>query len=140
MVTYGDGLSDVDITRLVAFHEQTGKLATVTAIRPATRFGELRVDAGLVTEFREKEPLQEGWVNGGFFVMERTVLDHLTDASSLGGASARDPENEILELLAQDRQLAVYTHEGYWRAMDTMREKRMLEEEWSSGRAPWKVW
>lgn len=140
MVTYGDGLSDLDIRRLVAFHERSGRLATVTGIHPVTRFGELRVESGLVTEFREKEPLQEGRVNGGFFVMERAVLDRLTEASSLGGASARDPENEVLEVLARERQLGVYTHDGYWRAMDTMREKRILEQEWSSGHAPWKVW
>lgn len=140
MVTYGDGLSDIDIRELVAFHERSGRLATVTGIRPVTRFGELRVESGLVTEFREKEPLQQGWVNGGFFVMERAVLDILTESSSLGGAGARDPENEILERLARERQLAVYTHEGYWRAMDTIREKRILEQEWSAGRPPWKVW
>jgi len=140
MVTYGDGLSNVDLGALLDFHVTSGRLMTVTGIRPVTRFGELRVEDGLVTEFREKEPLQEGWVNGGFFVMEHAVVDRLTDSSSLGGASARDPDNEILEILARERQLAVYTHPGYWRAMDTIREKRILEQEWASGNAPWKVW
>ena len=131
---------NLDINALVAFHERSGKLATVTGIRPVTRFGELRVDGGIATEFREKQPLHEGWVNGGFFVFERGVLDRLTDASSLGGASAPAPDGEALEQLAAERQLAVYTHTGYWRAMDTIREKRILEEEWATGRAPWKVW
>ena len=140
MVTYGDGLSNVDLDALLDHHQRSGRLMTVTGIRPVTRFGELRVKDGLVSEFKEKEPLQEGWVNGGFFVMERAVLDRLTEHSSLGGATARDPENEVLEILAREHQLAVYTHTGYWRAMDTMREKKILDDEWASGAAPWKVW
>lgn len=140
MVTYGDGLSDIDLRGLVAFHARHGKLATVTGIRPVTRFGELRIEGDLVAEFREKEPLHEGWVNGGFFVFERRVLDHLSDESTLGGGPGRTPEHETLELLTAEGQLAVYRHEGYWSAMDTLREKRALEEEWASGRPGWKVW
>ncbi len=132
MVTYGDGVSDVDVRALVAFHLAQGKLATVTGVRPVTRFGELRVQGDLVTEFREKPQLDEGWVNGGFIVMERGALAYLSEESTL--------EREPLERLARDGQLAVYRHEGYWRAMDTLREKRQLEEEWASGLAGWKVW
>ena len=139
MVTYGDGLADVDVRSLVEFHERAGMLATITGIRPVTRFGELRVDGAAVTAFREKEPLEEGWVNGGFFVFEREVLERLTDESSLGGGAARGA-TEVLETLAAQRQLSMYAHRGYWRAMDTLREKRILDEEWASGRAPWKVW
>ena len=132
LVTYGDGVSDVDIRRLVDYHRAQGRLATVTGIRPQSRFGELRMQDGLVTEFREKPQLDEGWVNGGFFVFERAALEYLGEESTL--------EREPLERLARDRQLAVYRHEGYWRAMDTLREKRMLEEEWASGRPGWRVW
>jgi glucose-1-phosphate cytidylyltransferase len=139
MVTYGDGVSNVDLRALVAFHERSKKLATITAIRPVTRFGELRMDGPVVAEFREKEPLHEGWINGGFFVFERGVLDRLTEKSSLGGGS-RNSGHEVLEILSAEKQLAAYTHQGYWRAMDTLREKQLLEEEWSSGRAGWKVW
>jgi glucose-1-phosphate cytidylyltransferase len=140
LCTYGDGLADVDIRALVTFHERSTRLATVTAIRPVTRFGELRVDGDRVTEFREKEPLREGWINGGFFVFERGVLDLLTDQSTLGGGSARDETNDVLESLATQGQLAAYRHDGYWRAMDTLREKRDLEREWRTGSPPWKVW
>lgn len=139
MVTYGDGLADIDVRSLVEFHERAGKLATITGIRPVTRFGELRVEGAAVTAFREKEPLEEGWVNGGFFVFEHEVLERLTDESSLGGGSVRGAA-EVLESLAAQRQLSMYAHSGYWRAMDTLREKRILDEEWASGRAPWKVW
>ncbi len=132
MVTYGDGLSNVDIRRLLDFHCGQGKLATVTGIRPVTRFGELRLRGDLVTEFREKPQLDEGWVNGGFFVFERGALGYLRDDSTL--------EREPLERLARDGELAVYRHEGYWRSMDTLRDKRTLEEEWASGRPAWKVW
>ena len=140
LATYGDGLSDVDLRKLLAFHERSGKLATVTAIRPVTRFGELRLEGDLVREFREKEPLHDGWVNGGFFAFERGVLDRLAEDSTLGGGPARTPEHEVLETLAAEGQLAVYRHEGYWRAMDTLREKRALEDEWARGAPGWKTW
>jgi glucose-1-phosphate cytidylyltransferase len=132
MVTYGDGVANVDLTALLAFHRAQSKLATVTGVRPASRFGELRVSGELVAEFREKPQLDEGWVNGGFFVFQRGALDYLGDDSVL--------EREPLERLAQDQELAVFRHEGYWRAMDTMREKRALQEEWDSGKPPWRVW
>ena len=132
MVTYGDGVSDVDLGKLVAFHRSQGRLATVTGVRPVTRFGELRVDADRVVEFREKPRLDQGWVNGGFFVFERAALDRIGDDSTL--------EAEPLERLAREGQLVVYRHEGYWMAMDTLREKRVLDEEWATGRPAWKVW
>jgi glucose-1-phosphate cytidylyltransferase len=131
MVSYGDCVSDVDVQALLRFHLAQGKLATVTGIRPVNRFGELRVSGDLVTEFREKPQLDEGRVNGGYFVFEREALEYLDD-----GSLERTP----LEMLATSGQLAVYRHDGYWFPMDTMREKRILEEEWASERAPWKVW
>lgn len=132
LATYGDGVGDVDLGRLVEFHRAQGRAATVTAIRPQTRFGELRVDGELATSFREKPQLDQGWVNGGFFAFERRALDSLTDESTL--------EREPLERLAKDGQLAVFRHEGYWRSMDTLRDKRALEDEWSGGKPGWKVW
>ena len=139
MVTYGDGLSDVDIGRLVAFHDGQRKLATVTGVRPTTRYGELRVDGESVTMFREKPQLDEGWVNGGFFVLDRSLLERLSDGSTLGGGAGTDG-NDVLEGLAADRQLAMFRHDGYWRSMDTLRDRLQLEEEWASGQAGWKVW
>lgn len=132
MVTYGDGVANLDIAALIRCHEQSGKLATVTGVRPVTRFGQLEVQGDRVTRFREKPKLEQGWVNGGFFVFEPKVVDYLTEDSTL--------ESEPLERLAADGQLAIFRHEGYWQAVDTMREKRQLEEEWSSGHPPWKVW
>jgi glucose-1-phosphate cytidylyltransferase len=132
MVTYGDGLADIDIKALVTFHKDQGKLVTVTGVRPQSRFGELRVEGDTVTEFREKSALDEGWVNGGFFVFERRALEYLDGDSML--------EQEPLERLASDRQLAVYRHSGYWRPMDTLREKKILEEEWEGGSPAWRVW
>ena len=132
MVTYGDGVADIDIKALLEFHRKTGKLATVTGVRPPSRFGELRLQGDLVAQFKEKPQLDEGWINGGFFVFRRDALGYLGPDSIL----ERDP----LERLARDGQLAIYRHTGYWRPMDTMREKRALEEEWASGKPPWKVW
>lgn len=132
LLTYGDGLSDVDIRGLVAFHCRVGRLATVTGVRPTSRFGELRAEGELVTEFREKPQLEEGWVSGGFFVLERGFLGYLSDDSTF--------EHEPLEQLAREGQLALFRHEGYWRSIDTLRDKRAVEEEWASGRPGWKVW
>lgn len=132
LVTYGDGLADIDINALRAFHRAQGKLATVTGVRPAGRFGELTLRGDLVEEFREKPQLQEGWINGGFFVFRKEALRYVGPDSTL--------EREPLEGLARDKQLAVYRHAGYWRPMDTMRERRALEEEWAGGKPPWKVW
>ncbi|MDP9266252.1 MAG: glucose-1-phosphate cytidylyltransferase [Chloroflexota bacterium] len=132
MATYGDGVADVDLERLLSFHRSQGKLATVTGVRPATRFGELRVHGDLVDEFREKPQLDEGWINGGFFVFRRDALRYLQADSTL--------EGQPLEQLARDGQLAVFRHDGYWRPMDTMRERRALEQEWASGTPAWKLW
>ncbi|MBE0447658.1 MAG: glucose-1-phosphate cytidylyltransferase [Actinobacteria bacterium] len=133
MVTYGDGVSDVNISSLVAFHGSHGKLATVTAVRPPARFGGLVVSDGQVTEFSEKPQTGEGWINGGFFVFEPGVLDYISDEQTI-------LEREPLERLAADGQLVAFKHEGFWQPMDTLREKQMLESLWASGNAPWKVW
>jgi len=132
MLTYGDGLADIDLTKLVRFHRESGRLATVTGVRPMSRFGEIHGEGDLVREFREKPQLDEGWVSGGFFVFERGALDYFGPDSVL--------ERAPLERLAQDGQLALFRHDGYWRAMDTLREKRQLEQEWESGHPAWKVW
>lgn len=126
--TYGDGLSNVNITALLDFHRAQGKLATVTGVRPRARFGRLDVSDGIATAFREK-PLEEGWINGGFFVMEAGVCGYLKVDQSL--------EAEPLERLANDGQLAVFGHAGYWAAMDTYREAQALNNEWASGRPGW---
>ena len=130
MVTYGDGVSDIDIPRLLAHHREMGKLATVTGVRPMTRFGELDVEDGLVKEFREKPQVQAGLINGGFFVFEQGVFDYLSEDVSL--------EKEPLENLARDGQLAIYRHDGFWHCMDTYRDMENLNKLWDSGRAPWK--
>ena len=136
MLTYGDGVCDVDLRALLAFHRKHGKLATVTAVRPPARFGGLVFDGDnrdLVAEFSEKPQIGEGWINGGFMVLEPEALEYLSaDTDSL--------EIHALERLAQDKQLAAYKHEGFWQCMDTLREKRILEGLWKSGEATWKVW
>lgn len=133
MLTYGDGVSDVDVRALVAFHRRHGKLATVTAVRPPARFGALTFDGDRVVEFREKPQTGEGWINGGFFVFEPGVFDYLHgDATIL--------EQEPLSTLARDGQLMAYKHDGFWYPMDTVRDRDVLEELWRSGRAPWKKW
>ena len=132
LVTYGDGLADVDITALCAFHKSHGCLATVTTVQPFSRFGIMEVaDGGRVSQFREK-PQLEGWVNIGFFIMEPGALEYLTDTSVL--------EEEPLAALARDSQLAAYRHHGFWQPMDTYRESRLFNEMWEAGEAPWKVW
>lgn len=132
VTTYGDGVSDVDLKALTTFHRSHGKLATVTGVHPSSRFGELRVEGGLVREFKEKPELRTGWVSGGFFVFERAVADYLDDDGAL--------EGQPLERLAAEGQLAMYPHEGYWQSMDTLRDVRALNEAWMSGQARWKVW
>ncbi|MCJ7672085.1 MAG: glucose-1-phosphate cytidylyltransferase [Acidimicrobiia bacterium] len=133
IVTYGDGLADVDITALLAFHERHGRLATMTTVRPLTRFGVVDLDEdGRVRRFREK-PQTDEYVNGGFFVFEPKVLAHYLDLDSV-------LEQEPLEALAKDGELMAYRHEGFWQPMDTYREFTMLNELWLSGHAPWKVW
>jgi glucose-1-phosphate cytidylyltransferase len=133
MITYGDGVSDVDLSQLLEFHRRHGRVATVTAVRPASRFGGLVFSGDLVTEFTEKPQIGEGWVNGGFMVLEPAVFDYLEDDNS-------SLEADALEKLAADKQLAAYRHETFWQCMDTMREVRLLESLWRSGSPPWKVW
>lgn len=129
MVTYGDGLSNVDITALVAFHRAHGKLATITAVRPPARFGELVINDAQVMEFTEKPQTRVGWINGGFFVFEPGVFDYLDHETSL--------ERGPFERLATEGQLMAFKHEGFWQPMDTLREKQLLEALWQSGEAPW---
>ena len=131
MVTYGDGVADVDICELVAFHRRHGKLATVTAVRPPARFGRLVLDDQQVIAFEEKRQAAEGWVNGGFFVFEPEVFDYLRGDETM-------LEREPLEALAAEGQLMAYPHHGFWQPMDTLREKQQLEALWESGRAPWR--
>ena len=133
MVTYGDGVSDVDFDALLSFHKSHGKLATVTAVRPPARFGGLILDGDVVTDFTEKPIAREGWINGGFLVLEPRVFDYL-------GGDDNSLESEVLEQLAEDGQLCAYRHDQFWQCMDTLREKVYLESLWSSGQAPWKIW
>jgi glucose-1-phosphate cytidylyltransferase len=133
MVTYGDGVGDVDIAKLVAFHEAHGKLATVTAVRPPARFGALEMEGDRVRRFSEKPQTDAGWINGGFFVFEPEVLDLMTDDATI-------LERKPLETLASRSELVAFKHEGFWQPMDTLREKQLLEQLWESGKAPWKVW
>lgn len=131
MLTYGDGVADVDIARLVDFHQAHGKLATVTAVRPPARYGGLTFKGDRVTRFDEKPQLGEGWVSGGFFVLEPQVMDYI--------AGDETPfEREPLERLAADGQLMAYKHTGFWQGMDTLRDVRFLDDLWQQGRAPWK--
>ncbi len=133
MVTYGDGVSDVDLQDLLRFHQASGRAATVTAVRPPARFGGLVLDGDRVTCFSEKPQAGEGWINGGFMVCEPRIFDYLDgDASSL--------EITALERLADEGQLAAYRHDRFWQCMDTLRDKRQLEALWEQGTAPWKVW
>jgi glucose-1-phosphate cytidylyltransferase len=134
LLTYGDGLSDVDLEALLDFHRSHGRACTVTGVRPQSRFGELVVDGDQVMRFSEKPLVSEGYVNGGFFVCSRRVLDYLSDGD------ACTFEREPMERLAADGQLMVYKHHGYWQCMDTYRDLQRLEEEWKRGRAPWRTW
>ncbi|HEX8557336.1 MAG TPA: glucose-1-phosphate cytidylyltransferase [Pyrinomonadaceae bacterium] len=133
MVTYGDGVCNVDLRRLLDFHKSHGRVATVTAVRPPARFGGLVFDGDMVTEFTEKPQIGEGWINGGFLVFEPALFDYLEGDSTV-------LESDALERLAADRQLAAYRHEDFWQCMDTLRDKRLLETLWHENRAPWKVW
>lgn len=133
LMTYGDGVADVDLRALVSFHRAHGRLATVTAVRPPARFGGLTLDGDRVTSFDEKAQSGEGWINGGFFVLERGVLDVIAGDDTLW-------ELEPLETLAGRGELMAFRHDGFWQPMDTLRDKRQLEKLWASGQAPWKVW
>jgi glucose-1-phosphate cytidylyltransferase len=133
LMTYGDGVANVNIEALVAHHRSHGKLATVTAVRPPSRFGGLSFNGNLVDTFLEKPQIGEGWINGGFFVLEPAVLDYIDGEDTLF-------ERAPLERLAQEGQLVAYKHEDFWQSMDTMRDVRLLESAWEEGKAPWKVW
>ncbi|MCI0541400.1 MAG: glucose-1-phosphate cytidylyltransferase [Verrucomicrobiales bacterium] len=133
MLTYGDGVANVDLHDLLRFHRSHGRLVTVTAVRPPARFGGLIFDGDLVSQFTEKSQIGEGWINGGFLVCEPGVFTYLPDDSTSLEAIA-------LEQLASERQLAAYRHEGFWQCMDTLRDVRLLEKLWQSERAAWKVW
>ena len=133
MLTYGDGVCDININDLLAFHRSQNRLATVTAVRPPSRFGGICFEGPLVREFSEKPQIGEGWINGGFFVLEPQVLDFVEGDDTIF-------ERVPLEQLASDAQLAAFRHEGFWQCMDTLRDVRTLEGLWSSGKAPWKVW
>ncbi len=133
MLTYGDGVCNIDLRDLLRFHRSHGRIATVTAVRPPARFGGLIFDGDLVAEFTEKPQIGEGWINGGFLVFEPELFDYLEGDHSI-------LEIDALERLADDRQLAAYRHEYFWQCMDTMRDKRLLEHFWQEGQAPWKVW
>lgn len=133
MMTYGDGVANINVQDLVAFHRQHNKLATITAVRPPARFGSLEFDGDLVANFVEKPQAGEGWINGGFFVLEPQVLDYIEGDETIF-------EREPLERLSADCQLVAYKHEGFWQCMDTLRDVRLLESYWQSGKAPWKTW
>lgn len=134
MLTYGDGVCNVDFRKLIAYHEQQQTLGTVTGVRPSSRFGELLAEDGRVRQFSEKPQTHEGLINGGFFVFEPQFLKYLSD----------DPgctlEREPLERLADDGQLSVFRHEGFWQCMDTYRDYQQLKQLWESGQAEWKTW
>ena len=131
--TYGDGVSDVDITSLINFHCSHGKLATMTAVRPPGRFGALKIIDNMVTDFQEKPDGDGSWINGGYFVLSPKVTDRIKD-------NTISWEAEPLDSLAKDSELASYKHDGFWQPMDTLREKNFLEHLWNNGKAPWKIW
>ena len=133
MLTYGDGLSNVDIDALLQFHRSHGKLATLTAVRPPSRFGEMIMDGDQIVDFSEKPVRGEGWINGGFFVLEKEVFNYLS-------ADSDSFEFDTLERLAREGQLMAFKHGGFWQCMDSLRDKRFLESLWHEGKAPWKIW
>lgn len=133
MVTYGDGVCNINLQDLLSFHKAQGRIATITAVRPPARFGGLVFEDGMVVDFTEKPQIGEGWINGGFLVFEPEVFKYLED-------DLNSLEADALERLAADRQLAAYQHGGFWQCMDTLRDKRQLELLWQEKRAPWHVW
>ena len=134
-LTYGDGVSDINISKLIGFHREQGAIATLTAVQPAGRFGALSLPPGenTVAHFKEKGDQEAAWINGGFFVLEPEVLDFIAGDDTVW-------EEEPLQRLAHQGQLAAYRHTGFWQPMDTLRDKELLESLWNSGKAPWKVW
>ena len=133
MLTWGDGLSTVDLNALLDFHRAHGKIATLTAVRPPARFGHIEINGGQITEFSEKPQAAEGWINGAFFVLEPAVADYIDGDATLF-------EREPLERLAKDGELMAYCHDGFWACMDTLRDRVKLEDLWQSGEAPWRIW
>jgi glucose-1-phosphate cytidylyltransferase len=133
MLTWGDGVSDVNLPELLKFHRSHGKYATLTAVRPAARFGHLSLNGSKVVEFSEKPQTSEGWINGAFFVLEPQIFDYIE-------GDATQWEKMPMETLAKEGQLMAYRHASFWQCMDTLRDKRLLEGLWQSGNAPWKVW
>jgi glucose-1-phosphate cytidylyltransferase len=133
MLTWGDGVSDIDLGRLVEFHHSHGKLATMTAVRPPARFGHIELDGEVVSEFSEKPQAREGWINGAFFVLEPQVIDYIDHDMTHW-------EREPLERLAAEGQLMAYRHGSFWQCMDTLRDRVLLESMWESGDPPWKSW
>ena len=132
-LTWGDGVADIRLDKLLDFHRSHGKLATLTAVRPPARYGHLDLDGDRIREFSEKPQTREGWINGAFFVLEPGVFDYIDNDST-------QFEHEPLENLAAEGQLMAYRHDSYWQCMDTLREKYILENYWNSGEAPWRVW
>lgn len=133
MLTWGDGVSDINLEELLAFHRSHGKLATLTAVRPPARFGHLELNGEQISEFSEKPQTREGWINGAFFVLEPEIFDYIEGDDTQW-------EKAPLENLAKDGQLMAYKHSSYWQCMDTLRDKRRLESLWDTGNAPWKTW
>jgi glucose-1-phosphate cytidylyltransferase len=133
MFTYGDGVTDIDIQALLKFHQSHGKLATVTTVRAPERFGRIVFDGDQISEFYEKPQTSEGWINGGFFVLNVNAIDYVKGDDTVW-------EREAVERLAHDGQLVGFRHYGFWSCMDTLKEKTFLEELWASGKAPWKIW
>ncbi|WP_018154772.1 glucose-1-phosphate cytidylyltransferase [Methanothermococcus thermolithotrophicus] len=133
MLTYGDGVGNINIKELIEFHRSHGKLATVTATQPEGRFGALKLENNKVTSFAEKMDNKDSWINGGFFVLEPEVINYIKDDNTIW-------EREPLEKLSKDGELMAYFHDGFWKPMDKLKDKMDLEEMWSSGNAPWKIW
>ena len=133
-VTYGDGLSDVDINRLISFHKEKKTLATLTAVHPPERFGVLELSGNNVVEFHEKHQGESSWINGGFFVFEKEIFDYIKNGDST------TLERTPFETLAKEKKLTAFKHEGFWHPMDTLRDKKHLENLWTSNKAPWKIW
>lgn len=131
--TYGDGIADIDISSLVEFHKKEGRLATLTAAQPPGRFGAINLEGNRILSFQEKPQGDGGWINGGFFVLNPKVIDYIDDDQTVW-------EREPMERLAREEQMNAWFHRGFWQPMDTLRDKNHLEELWSSGKAPWKVW
>ena len=134
MLTYGDGVADIELNALIDFHRRHGKIGTVTGVFPPSRFGELFTDGDRVVEFSEKPQVTSGLINGGYFIFERRIFDYLSTAEDC------DFEFGPLQQLAQEGELMVYTHTGFWACMDTLRDRKHLERMWESGEAPWKLW